>query len=391
MSITDPVNAPGLSSSAGLGAFFAALAGLEKKQSTGPVRILQIGDSHTANDAFSGRMREALQGRFGAAGRGWLPAGIPFTYYRPRLVVVRAAGWRHLRTSEGAPAEAIGIDGTVAQSRHADAWMTLASSESDGFSRLAIEHLAQPYGGTLSIRVDRQDPIEISTAASGFRAVRRAITVRGQAHRVELRAIGGNPVYVIGWTAEHDRAGIIYENHGMIGATVGLLGGMSPATVAHELWDSRPALLVIAFGTNEGFDASLDLAAYRESFLARVDALRRNARHAAVLVLGPPDGNEIAPSGPGPAGSPSWREPRTLAAVRGIQRTVAADKGWAFWDWSQAMGGTGSMHRLVMRDPPLALPDHVHLNQAGYAATADALFVDLITEYQRWKSGRRGD
>src|SRR5947207_9701576 len=113
-----------LSSPASLEKFFAALDGLEEKRATAPVRIVQIGDSHTANDAFSDRMREALQARFGAAGRGWLPAGIPFTHYRPRLVTVSEAGWRHLGISDGAPAEAIGIDAAVAQSEYPGAEMT---------------------------------------------------------------------------------------------------------------------------------------------------------------------------------------------------------------------------------------------------------------------------
>jgi hypothetical protein len=45
------------------------------------------------------------------------------------------------------------------------------------------------------------------------------------------------------------------------------------------------------------------------------------------------------------------------------------------------------MHRLFLRDPPLAFADHVHLNGAGYAATADVLFFDLINAYEDWKRG----
>src|ERR1700733_1569883 len=63
-----------------LSPFFTALAALDDKAERQSMRVLQIGDSHTANDSFSGRMRERLQGRFGDAGRGWLPAGIPFKY-----------------------------------------------------------------------------------------------------------------------------------------------------------------------------------------------------------------------------------------------------------------------------------------------------------------------
>ena len=38
---------------------------------------MQIGDSHTANDSFSGRLRELFQARFGDAGRGVMPPGCP--------------------------------------------------------------------------------------------------------------------------------------------------------------------------------------------------------------------------------------------------------------------------------------------------------------------------
>src|ERR1700681_1171571 len=73
--------------------FFVALAGLDQHRARRPLRILQVGDSHTANDGFSGRLRERLQDRFGAAGRGWLPAGVPYGYFRPALVAVGESGW----------------------------------------------------------------------------------------------------------------------------------------------------------------------------------------------------------------------------------------------------------------------------------------------------------
>jgi lysophospholipase L1-like esterase len=378
----DQLNDQRLSSPAALQGFFAALTQLENKRSPGPLRIIQIGDSHTANDAFSGRMREMMQTRFGSAGRGWLPAGIPFRYYQPRLVTVAEAGWRHLGVADGAPSAAIGIDANVAQSEHADAEMTLVSTEIEGFTHLAIEFLAQPHGGGISIRVDQDEPVWISTGASTICAIRRVIPITGRPHRVELRATDRHPVHLIGWTTEHSRAGIIYENHGTIGATVDLLGRMSPVTVAGELADSRPALIVIAFGTNEGFDGGLNLQTYRSRLFGHVDALRRKAAEAAILVLGPPDGNQL---GDPSTANRSWHEPANLAAVRRAQHMIATDRGWAFWDWSQAMGGAGSMHRLVVRDPPLALPDHMHLNRFGYAATADVLFFDLINAYEKWK------
>ncbi len=343
------------------------------------MRIVQIGDSHTASDAFSGRLREMLQARFGTAGRGWLPAGIPFKYYQPRLVAVSETGWRRLGAGDGAPAEALGIDAAVACSEHPGAEMTIASVETEGFTRAAIEFLAQPYGGQLVARVDRGEPFEISTAGSMTRSVRRAIPIAGEAQRLELRAVDRQPVHMIGWTIEHARAGVVYENHGTIGATVRLLGQMHRVTVADELSDSGPALIVIAFGTNEGFDESLDLRDYGQSFARHVRALARMAPKAAILVLGPPDGSKPNPG-------VGWCAPPHLAAVRRLQQALAADHGWPFWDWCQAMGGAGSMQRLAAQDPPLALADRMHLNRTGYSATAEALYHDLISAYEAWKS-----
>ncbi len=390
-----------LSTPAGLRPFFLALDRLEKGRSPKPVRIVQIGDSHTAADAFSGRLRESFQDRFGAAGRGWLPAGVPFKYYNPRLVTVSETGWRHLGPANGAPAEALGLDAGVAESGPPGATMTLASGEAAGFDHFAIEFLAQPGGGELQLRLDRRPPVRVSTAAAAIRVERRDIPLGAPAREVELSAPGPSPARMIGWTVERRGPGVIYENHGTIGARAGLLGRMSPAAVARELADSRPALLIVAFGTNEGFEDSLDRRRYAADFRADVAALRRKAPQAAVLVLGPPDGNRIDRSCPRDeregcveaAFAPqscAWREPPNLAAVRGVQQAVAAHQGWAFWDWSRAMGGACSMHRLFLRDPPWAFPDHVHLNKLGYAAAADVLFFDLITEYERWKRSGAG-
>ena len=50
-----------LLSPAALARLFAALAGVEARTAEQPVRILQLGDSHTANDSLSGRLRERMQ------------------------------------------------------------------------------------------------------------------------------------------------------------------------------------------------------------------------------------------------------------------------------------------------------------------------------------------
>ena len=375
-----------------LAPFFAGLAALDGKAARQPVRVLQIGDSHTANDALSGRMRERLQARFGASGRGWMPAGIPYKYYRPHLVSVAESGWRHVKPNDHADV-ALGLDAVAAESQPPAAGMTIASTEPDGFDRFAVEFLTRPDGPAFTVSVDGGAPVRVSTAAAAAVINRFDLPLDRPARQVELRADGRSPVVLLGWSVERQRPGIIYENHGTIGATVGLLGQMTPEAVSFELGERRPALLIVAFGTNEGFDDDLDAGRYAARFQDNVAALKRAAHGAPVLVLGPADGNRLghgcAAMPCGTSGDCAWREPARLAAVRDIQRRVAAQQGWAYWDWFTAMGGICSIDRMSAADPPLAMPDHVHLSSPGYQAMADLLFGDLMGGYEKWKAQPR--
>ena len=378
-----------LSSPAALAPFFASLAALDDKEAREPLRILQIGDSHTANDSLSGRMRERLQARFGAAGRGWLPAGIPFKYYRPHLVGVSESGWQHVKPTDPAGV-AVGLDAIAAESEP-DASMEIASTEPAGFDRFAVEFLAQPDGPAFTAQVDDGAPIRVSTAAATSTIRDFDLPFDHPAHRVVLRTPERRPVVLLGWTVERRAPGIIYENHGTIGATVGLLEQLTPAAVSFELTKRHPALLIVAFGTNEGFDDGLDLDRYAARFRADVEALRRAAGNTPVLVIGTPDGNRVGrdctPTACQTDGEAcSWHEPPKLALVRDLQRRIAAQQGWAYWDWFAAMGGACSIDRMTAVDPPLAMHDHVHLTKPGYEAMADLLFDDLMHAYEVWKA-----
>lgn len=386
---------PRLSSPEALAPFFASLDAAEDKSAHQPLRILQIGDSHTANDSLSGRMRDRFQARFGPSGRGWLPAGIPFKYYRPHLVSVGETGWQHLKPSDHAPV-ALGLDAIAAQSQPPDASMTLESTDPAGFDRLAVEYLTQPDGAAFTVAVDAGEPVRVSTATPAPAIKLFELRLDHPARQAALRAAERPPVVLLGWSIERRVPGIIYENHGTIGATVGLLGQMTPEAVSFEMAERRPALLIVAFGTNEGFDDTLDIGKYGARFQGNVEALQRAAHGTPVLLLGTPDGNRAERGCTAtPCGSPAqanecpWHEPAKLAAVRERQQHIAAQRGWAYWDWFDAMGGICSIDRMIGANPPLAMPDHVHLSTPGYQAMGDLLFADLMRAYEIWKAQSR--
>jgi hypothetical protein len=62
--------------------FLLRLSQFEGGQSTGLLRVLHFGDSHTAADEWTGMIRHLLQSRFGDGGTGFLLPGRPFLGYR---------------------------------------------------------------------------------------------------------------------------------------------------------------------------------------------------------------------------------------------------------------------------------------------------------------------
>jgi lysophospholipase L1-like esterase len=388
-SCSDPVAAPpglaaGLGDAAPLLPLYQALDALESGRSTGAVAMVQIGDSHTANDAFSGRMRTLAQARFGDAGRGMLPPGIPFRTYNPAQVTVTATGWHIVASMDAATAGPFGIS-ALRQTADGPAEMTLHSNEPGGIDEIRVEALGQPKGGTIDAMPDSGPMVSFSTNNAHRTPVWLDLP---NAHGVTLRTRGDGPVDLLSWTALRHHPGVTYSNLGTIGATADLIGRWNPGFVIAELGRLHPALILVAFGTNEGFHDSLDVRAYQAAYAERLRLLHDAAPNAAILVIGPPDGSRHASKaaeGACPGEGGRWTEPPHLAEVRGAQRQVAHAAGDYFWDWSAAMGGACSMQRWARTDPPMAAADHVHLLTPGYRATADLLFAEIMRGYARYR------
>jgi lysophospholipase L1-like esterase len=367
-----------------LAPLYAALEAIDTGGAAAPVVIMQIGDSHSASDFLSGRMRDLFQQRFGAAGRGMLPPGIPYDYFRPALARVDVAGdWRRASSfSGGGP---FGIGGVIQQSGGPGARMTLTETEPAGFDRAFFEVLRQPGSGTVRLRVDDGETHDFATAATAAEPHWVEFNTPPGSHRVSLSAVGGGAITVLGWGTQREVRGVVYENLGIVGATVRVTGHWDPAAVAEEMARRDPALIVVAYGTNEGVEPPEKLAHYAEQFAARVGALRAAAPGAAVLVIGPPDvdrkGQPPVVGCDGP-----WAPPPGIAIVREAQRAVAARQGWYFWDWQAAMGGPCAADRWAAETPPLEAPDHVHQKADGYRKSAEMLFGVIMDGYRRYLS-----
>jgi lysophospholipase L1-like esterase len=369
---------------------YRALDALQAGASHGAVAVLQIGDSHTANDAFSGRMRELFQDRFGDAGRGMMQAGIPFRYYHPNQVTVTASGWRTISSYDpGAPGP-FGLTG-LRQTATGPAEMLLQADQPGGIARVTVEALAQPGGGTIDAIADNGATAAFSTNGRAGAPLWFDMPTTAGSASLTLRARGDGPVDLLSWTIGRGHAGITYSNLGTVSATIDLIGRWDPGLMAAEMARLHPALILVEFGTNEGFKDSTDVASYADRYAEHVRALRRAAPWAAIMLIGPPDG--VRRAGPGEA-CPSdgtgrsgiWLIPPRLPEIRAVQQRLAHAAGYAYWDWQAAMGGACSILPMTLTEPPMAAPDHVHMFAPGYRATAETLFQSLMQGYGAYQA-----
>jgi lysophospholipase L1-like esterase len=369
--------------------------------------IVMIGDSHTAGEHFSGRLRELFQERFGNAGRGMMPPGYPFPYWRPYQVeVAQKGGWTVLSSNRvGYPQVPYGLSGFITQSRRRDDTMTLSADSA--FDSLDIDFFRQPNGGHLGVTIDGRRVDEIDTHGPAYQLARKSIAANG-AGALELRTRGDGVVDVADWAVWRRDRGVALSSFGFSGAEIGIIDHWDASNLARQLHELAPALIVLAFGTNEGFRPPVDLADYQSVYESRLAQLRGMAPNATIVVVGPPDANRLPdycgiqgarreaigcrPLNEAEAADYStlmktrdrrlcrWHTPAGIALVREAQIQASRRQGAYFWDWSSVQGGACGANSWVPQQ--LQRADRVHMFESGYGLSAERLFDELMRGYR---------
>ena len=199
-------------------------------------------------------------------------------------------------------------------------------------------------------------------------------------HRLELETLDRAPVRLYGWVTENQR-GVTYEALGINGAQASILFRWDEALLADQLARRAPALIVLAYGTNEAGNPDWTGASYRLMFSALIQRLRQAAPAASILVIGPPD-RLIRARG-------RWIPHPRMDMIAAAQREAALGAGCAFWDLREKMGGKGSMRKWVLAG--MAQYDHVHFTAPGYRLLGETCYRDLIGQYATFARIREED
>ncbi|MDX2092484.1 MAG: GDSL-type esterase/lipase family protein [Kofleriaceae bacterium] len=388
-----------------LDALFAALAASEKGDAPGRTLLLFFGDSHTAGDAMTSRIRTTLQAKFGDAGRGLVAAGRPKAkHYYQRDVRYGASGaWRAAVGGKSGDAEPFGIGGirVFGERKGAQLWVETCADCAAGtrVSLFEVLYQAAPEHGVLRYRVDEGAWTSVSTRTQPIEPphpARVVIPVPDGAHKLTLEHGGGGILDLYGVVLERVRPGVVVDSLGVVGRRLGSLRSWDWSIIGEQLSTRDPRLVVLQYGTNEADDPDLDLVALAKYFDEMIARIRASAPGASILIMGPPDmgvregGRGCDRMKPNPDGGIvpecQYRTPQVLTDIIAVEHAAAARNKVAFFDTFAAMGGPDKMAGWVASEPKVAFKDHVHFTSVGYQQWADALLEALLGQYDRWRT-----
>jgi len=384
-SVAAPIQPYVPSSAAPLSRFFGELRALRSGTRPSHVRVVWLGDSHTAADYLSGAVRAELSARFGDGGPGFVRIGTR-PYRHDGLRVLRDGKWN---VDPDSPArrtlQGDGIFGFAGTRAVPEAGASFSVEQNLPALPTATARAEEPGTFELQYALPEGASFDVQLGArrtTVTKATQSDQTPHGIAHltlsaplssRLLLLPRAGTP-RLFGVVIERQSAvGVVLDTAGIDGARLETPLAWNEQAFVGELSRRAPELFVLAYGTNESFDA-LRVSKYGDQLAELVRRVRLAAPSASCLVLGPTD----APLGAGSL-------PRVAEVTREL-RQAAARLGCAFASLQQLMGGEGSFVAGLSAKDRLSQPDRLHLTPKGYQELGRALSQLLLDAYSAGRS-----
>ena len=355
-------------------------------------RILQFGASHTAADLFTGYLRRRLQDRFGDAGHGWFMPVRPWRTYRHQDIKFENSKSKRLRWNWERVSQLdrpfvhedglLGLAGMSVDSDSKRQWGRFRTSNSgpygDKATQFELWYRTQKGGGDLWLTIDGKRQKIKTRGKSGVGYFTKKLADRG--HQIELRPRGNGQVRLFGAVMEREHNGVVLDTLGINGSRAANMLAWDYKTWAELVKRRDPALIILAYGTNESGDKDEPIAVYEKNLRTVLKRVRKAAPRASCVLFGPTDRPKVHRiSRKDPLPSFTLR-PRTAAIVE-VQRKVTAELGCGFFDAVAATGGNFSIVSWAHAEPRLAYKDFVHLTNRGYRRIADLFYGALMSGF----------
>lgn len=351
-------------------------AELRTASSTGtPVRVLLLGDSHTAGDTFAAEVRRLLQARFGNGGLGFFFPIRPWRYYRaPGVQTTQSRGWLASRiTMRDRSPLPLGLGGFAVIATDSAENAEVAFDDVRDSARLELWSLAEPTGSTLDVALGASSPVRIRNTAPTPTLVVTPLHSPAGTQRVTLRSGSVGTTRIFGMVAERGAGGLVLDAIGINGARAASQLLWNEALFQESVRRRSPSLVMLEYGTNEAGDDQ-PIARYEASLRQAVTRIKTAAPNASCVLIGPTDRPLRAPHN-------TWVDRPRTAEINAVQRRVSSELGCGFFDTIAFQGGPLSTAGWAAMEQPYAWRDRVHLTRLGYVRWAEVLTNALLERY----------
>ena len=355
----------------GMDHFYEQLTALKEKKNLGrPVRIAYFGDSFIEGDILLADLREELQKYYGGEGVGWLDAGNDLNQYKHTTTQKFTGLTEHLVKKPDTY--------DVHQAGMAERYYPLSGRANITLAPfMAYEYPRTEKWSTTQLYLRAKNGASVTFHIDGGKSTTEQVSpspnvqmvrFNGATSHASIDVSGTNATLFA--TAQEGNGGIVLDNFSMRGSN-GLSLSKLPETTLRQFAQVRPYdLIVFQFGANAITPASKEreLQTYTSKMKSVIQLFHKCFPTASILVIGAPDrGSKSSPDG-------------TMEGVKmlvGYQDQMASDCKVAFYSLYKAMGGPGTMMRLV-DEKNMGSKDYVHINFKGGKYVAPRIFKSIV-------------
>lgn len=344
------------SSHRGLGRFFGALK--RSKSLNRPVRIAVLGDSFIEGDIFTCDLRKSLQSIYGGGGVGWVPITSEVAGFR-RTVKHTFSGWNtHNMLHQRGRYTASGYYFTPKEHNATVRYLLPGdSSKINTASLVSIYYTADKnVPAKLSINgASEEIELPVSSSVNDYK------WSGSKCKSAKLTIYQPEGVSLLGMSLEQQH-GVTVDNFSLRGNS-GLILSKLDLDYSKRLNTLRPYdLVILQYGLNVANAKQSDYSSYVKQMSKVIAHVKACFPSADILIMGVSDR--------GVKTSEGFETMKTIYNFISAQQRIARDNGLVFWNTFLAMGGSGSMARLVMQGK--AAKDYTHVGFPGGRIVANA-------------------
>jgi len=336
-----------------------------------PVRIAFFGDSFIEADIFTADLREMLQQKFGGCGVGLVNITSNVNGFRP-TVKHSYRGWKTHAVTDSLYFERRkqGINGHYfipSPGAYVDlSGQTKYASRLDTCEQSTI-YFYNTGNLSLSAQVNKKHNFEKTFGPSDKL---QKMSVKGRIGKVRWTVNQADQALFFGATMD-GLQGMVVDNLSLRGSS-GLSLRYIPEKALKDFNEQRPYdLIVLQYGLNIATPRGSNYDSYYKGMIQTIDHLKECFPEAGILLLSVGDRDYKSDTG----------QMRTMLGVKNLiryQQNLAAETHIAFWNMFEAMGGEGSMAKLVQAKPAMANYDYTHINFKGGDYLAELLYETMI-------------